>query len=92
VDNSIYLAALEGLELQKQRIEEQIKHVRGLLAGKPKSAGRPVGRPKVAVESPADATATAPKKKRKLSASAKKRIAEAQKKRWEAFRKKKEAE
>ena len=81
MDNSIYQAALEGLEIQKQRIEEQIKHVRSLLAGKSKSAGA------------ADTKkATAPKKKRKLSAAAKERIAEAQTKRWEAFRKKKEAE
>ena len=81
VDNSIYQAALEGLELQKQRIEDQINQVRALLAGKTK------------VSAAATATkSTKPKKKRKLSASAKKSIAEAQKKRWEAFRKKKESE
>ena len=81
VDNSIYQAALEGLELQKQRIEDQIKQVRALLAGKSTKTA-----------APAAAKTTQPKKKRKLSATAKKRIAEAQKKRWEAFRKKKESE
>ena len=76
VDNSIYEAALEGLELQKQRIDEQINHVRALLAGKTK----------VEVSNLTEKTST-PKKKRKLSLIARKRIAEAQKKRWDAYRK-----
>ncbi len=83
MDNSIYQAALEGLELQKQRIEEQIKHVKGLLAGKSKVSSAP---------SPAAKSEDAPKKRRKLSAVARKRIAEAQKKRWAAFRKTQPAE
>ena len=81
MDNSLYQAALEGLELQKQRIEDQIKQVKALLAGKTKVAA-----------TPAAAATGEPKKKRKLSAVARKRIAEAQKKRWAAFRKSQEVE
>ena len=85
MDNSIYQAALEGLEIQKQRIEDQIKQVRDHLAG--------TGMAKKAAPAPAAVKAGAPKKKRrKLDASAKKRISEAQKKRWATFREKLEDE
>jgi hypothetical protein len=83
VQNSELLkAALEGLEAQKKRIEEQISQVQGML-------GRRRGRP------PAAAAAIAPivaktGHKRKLSAAARKRIAAAQKRRWAEFRKKTE--
>lgn len=76
-------AALEGLQLQKQRIEEQIAQVRGMLGhGKGSS-------PKAAAKSAATTTTAAPvaKERRKLSAAARKRIAIAQKKRWAAYRK-----
>lgn len=85
---ALYEAALEGLELQKQRLEEQIRLVRSLVGGK---------KPRVAA--PAAAVAEAPaspgakkagrklRRKRNLSPEARKRIAEAQKKRWAAFRK-----
>lgn len=80
MDNSIYEAALEGLELQKQRIDDQISQIRALLAGKTKAAAAPVA-----------AKAEKEPKKRMLSAKAKKKIAEAQKKRWAAYREKKES-
>jgi hypothetical protein len=51
-----------------------LKHVRAVLAGR--------GIAKTV-------TAPAPKKRRKMSAAARKRIAEAQKKRWAALKKKK---
>lgn len=72
---SFLQAALEGLQLQKQRIEEQIAHVRGLLGrgGKEKA--------------PAAVLPSPNKTRRKLSAAARKRIAAAQKKRWAAYRK-----
>ena len=71
-------AALQGLELQKQRLDDQISQVRALL-------GRRVGRPP---KSPAAAgQAAAPGPKRTLSEEARKRIAAAQKRRWAAFRK-----
>ena len=76
-NDSLLSAALEGLELQKQRIEEQIREVRALLG---KGRGRP----------PAKRTAASPARKRggrRLSAAARRRIAEAQRRRWAQYRK-----
>lgn len=84
-DPSFLNAALEGLELQRKRIEEQIATVKSLLGRK--SPGRPSAAAAVVVTE-AGAGASAPRKKRTLSAAARKRIAEAQKKRWAEFRKK----
>ena len=69
---AILAAALDGLKLQKLKIDEQIQQVNARLS---RVAGRkPVGRP--------------PKSgKRVLSAAARKRISLAQKKRWELHRK-----
>ena len=81
-DSSLLQAALLGLEAQKQKIEEQISQVQGMLG---KRRGRP----------PASAKAEPPEKKpagrRTLSAAARKRIAAAQKRRWAEFRKGKAA-
>lgn len=74
-DAAFLSAALEGLELQRQRIEEQIRQVKALL-------GRGRGR-RAAAEAPA-----APARKRELSEAARKRIAAAQKRRWAEYRKK----
>ena len=71
-------AALHGLELQKQKLDEQIAQVRSLL-------GRRVGRPpKIGSE---DRSASGSRQSRHLSEEARKRIAAAQKKRWAAYRK-----
>ena len=69
---AILAAALEGLKIQKQQIDEQIQQVSARLS---RLGGRkPVGRP--------------PKRaKRVLSAAARKRISMAQKKRWAQHRK-----
>jgi len=76
---TILTAALEGLKLQKQKVDEQIQEVTArlnALAGR-----RPVGRPPKGDQQ-------APKKgKRVLSAAARKRISQAQKKRWAQHRK-----
>jgi hypothetical protein len=83
LDRSVLEAALEGLEAQRVRLDEQISRVRSLLG----SPGR--GRPHVPsagadlVPSVAGAL-----KKRTMSAAARRRIAAAQKKRWAAWRKK----
>ena len=69
-------AALEGLLLQKQRIEEQIRHVRALL-GNRRGPGR------ISALNGVEATPG----KRQLSDAARKRIAAAQKKRWAEYRK-----
>ncbi len=81
-DPAFLEAALEGLQLQKQRIEKQISEVQGLL-------GRRRGRPSIASTAVAPIKApAASKKKRELSDSARRRIATAQKKRWAEYRKK----
>lgn len=74
-DPALLEAALEGLEIQKHRIEEQIEQVRSLLGHGSHRRGRP------------SAVQAAPAKKRLLSPAARKRIAAAQKKRWAQFRK-----
>jgi hypothetical protein len=70
-------AALHGLETQKQRLEDHIEQVKSML-------GKRLGRsPKTGTAG--SVTAARSKKKRVLSAEARKRIAAAQKKRWAAF-------
>jgi hypothetical protein len=76
VDESLLTAALEGLELQKRRIEEQIQEVRSLLG---KGSGRR-GRP------PTPHSNGGPGR-RQLSEAARKRIGAAQKRRWAEYRK-----
>lgn len=73
-DAALLSAALEGLEIQRRRIEEQIAQVRAMLGGR---------RPKAA------AAGAKPSGKRLLSPEARKRIAMAQKKRWAEYRKNK---
>jgi peptidoglycan hydrolase CwlO-like protein len=72
-------AALEGLETQRQKLDEQIAEVRRML-------GSRAGRTKTAGASEQSATRTG-RKRRTLSAEARKRIAAAQKKRWAAIKK-----
>ena len=74
-------AALQGLEAQRQKLDEQIDQVRAMM-------GRRVGRPPKGDGAEVDASRRAgpARKKRTLSAEARKRIAAAQKKRWAAFR------
>lgn len=87
-NSEILQAALQGLEAQKEKIDEQIAQVRSLM-------GRRVGRPpkqggqngSAAKKTSAGGGSGATRKKRVLSAEARKRIAAAQKKRWAAFRK-----
>lgn len=74
-DPHLLEAALEGLQLQKQRIEAQIQEVRALL-GQRRNTGDAT--PSVLNGEP---------KKRELSEAARRRIAAAQKKRWAEYRK-----
>lgn len=80
-------AALEGLEIQRSRVEEQIEEVRRLLGGAPKPPGGPARNQ----ASAAPANAPQQRSRRPLSAAARKRIALAQKKRWANYRKAEEA-
>jgi hypothetical protein len=79
LSHEMLTAALEGLELQKTRVEEQIGHVRSMLGIKKR--GRP---PKNAASQEAPKPA---RNRRKMSAAARKRIGDATRKRWAALRK-----
>jgi len=66
----ILTAAIEGFESQKRRIDAQIAEIRAMLTGTPTATV---------------ATPEGPKgKRRKLSAAARKRIGDAQRRRWAA--------
>ncbi len=83
-DLSLLAAALEGLELQKQRIDEQIQEVRALLGKSPARRGRPPGS---ARPSSSGAGSGVKRAAGRLSSAARKRIAAAQKRRWAEYRK-----
>ena len=72
VTNEVITAAIEGFEAQKSRINEQIADLRAMLSGG--SAGN-LAKP-----------ATIVRKRRKMSAAARKRIGDAQRERWAASR------
>jgi hypothetical protein len=75
-DTTLLAAALEGLELQRARIDEQIRKVKALLGhGRAKPATAPAA---AADEKPV---------RRKLSKAARRRISAAQKQRWAQYRK-----
>ena len=78
-DTSLLSAALEGLEMQQRRVEEQIAQVRAALGGRK-------------VRSASSDAPSKPAKKRQLSPEARKRIANAQKRRWAEYRKKQAAQ
>jgi hypothetical protein len=83
IDQSLLAAALQGLELQKARLEAQIATVRQMVTGRVK----PGRNPKTATEAAADPVARKKnRQKRKLSPEARERIAAAQKKRWAAVK------
>lgn len=67
----IIAAAIEGFESQKRRIDNQIGELRAMLSG-----GKTEG----------TATPEAPTRKRRVSAAARRRMAEGQKKRWAAIK------
>jgi hypothetical protein len=70
LNRDILLAAMEGFESQKQRIDAQIAELRQMLTGNPAKTA---------------ATPEVPKgKRRNMSAAARKRIGDAQRKRWAA--------
>lgn len=73
-------AALQGLEAQRDRLDEQIAQVRSMMTGSGNSRS-------AKANSDEPAATRGARKKRVLTAEARKRIAAAQKKRWAAFRK-----
>jgi hypothetical protein len=80
-DPLLLAAALEGLELQKKRIEDQIATVKAMLGGRKPAASH------AAADSAPSPASPGTRRKRVLSEEARLRIAAAQKKRWAAFRK-----
>jgi hypothetical protein len=75
---TILKAALYGLEIQRNKLDEHIEQIRALLGRR--SPGR------AARSTQADSQQRAQPQRRKLSSAARKRIAAAQKKRWAAVR------
>lgn len=97
-DPNLLSAALEGLQVQRDRINSQIAMIQALLnrrgPGRPPKAIAEAIAGVSAAAAPAAASAsgaTARKKRKPLSAAARKRIAAAQKARWDAYRKKQAA-
>jgi hypothetical protein len=82
-DPGLLEAALEGLLLQRERLEAQIKEVRSLLGRRGRSGSAPASASETQSSSP---------RKRELSEAARKRIAAAQKKRWAEYRRQQKAE
>lgn len=80
-NETVLQAALEWYELQKRKIEGQISQVQMMLGMKAKPAGNRAGGSSATHRS-------TPGGKRTMSAAAKKRIADAQKRRWAEYRKK----
>jgi hypothetical protein len=76
LSNSIILAAIEGFEAQKKRIDEQVRELRQILNGGPQTEPSETAPPK--------------RKKRRLSAAGRRAIAEATRRRWAAVRAAKE--
>ena len=83
-NHEILEAALQGLEAQRQKLDEQIAQVRSMMG---RRAGRPPKNPHLQNGIAAAGRAGGGGKRRNLSAEARKRIAAAQKKRWADFRK-----
>lgn len=86
-NQEILNAALEGLELQRIRLEEQIALVRKMIGGGGAKRGPKPRAAAASEESPGPVAKKSKKKgKRNLSPEARERIALAQKKRWAAHR------
>ncbi len=86
-DPALLAAALEGLELQRARVDAQIATVRSMMAGRKAPAVAAAASATTATKVPKAPKAKSTRKKRVLSEEARNRIAAAQKKRWAAFRK-----
>jgi hypothetical protein len=74
LSDDLISAAIEGFEAQKRRLDEQIQELRAML---PRN-----GVSRTASSEPA----RGPRKRRRMSADARRRIAEAQRKRWAAIK------
>jgi len=84
VSRDILTAALAGLEAQSKTIDENIAAVRMMLGTAPKRRGRPPKQAQPSSPEPSSTVASPPRKRGKMSAAARMRMAEAMKKRWAA--------
>jgi hypothetical protein len=75
-------AALQGLEAQRNKLDEQISQVRSLLGSRGGRSSRTASG-----LGETSSSSSGQRRKRTLSPEARKRIAAAQRKRWAAFRK-----
>ena len=71
-------AALEGLQIRRAKLDEQIASLRSLMGGRNGAAA-------------SEAAAPPARRKRRMSAAGRKRIAEAARKRWAAYNAEKQA-
>lgn len=94
---AIMQMALAGYEVEKRRIEEKIREISSVLGGKRIKAGGALDRSTIdrsAMDqfngrSSSETGLAEPVAKRSLSSAARKRIATAQRKRWDEYRKNK---
>ncbi len=86
-NEALLQAALEGLEVQRDRIDLQISQVRSMLGVAVARRGRPPGKKAIHSSSTLNGAASPHGGKRKLSAAARQRIADAQRRRWAEYRK-----
>ena len=77
LNQSILQAAVEGLEAKRAKLDEHIASVRAMLGNR---GPRPQAQAATAQQTPQ------PRNHRRMSAAARKRIGEAQRKRWAAVR------
>ena len=77
LSHEILSAALAGLEAQRDQVDSQIAEVRRMLRARPEATA--------ADGTPQAAAPQARGRRRGMSAAARRRIAEAQRKRWEAY-------
>jgi len=77
LSREILSAALVGLEAQREQVDSRIAEVRRMLRARPEATA--------ADGTPQAAAPKARRQRRGMSAAARRRIAEAQRKRWEAY-------
>ena len=88
LNREVLTAALEGLEAQRRRIEEQLQQVRSALGMGGVRRGRPPKSTAQSNDGEAPAASRPARKRRRLSPEARARISAAQKKRWAAAKRK----
>lgn len=78
MDSTLLQMALIGFETERQKIKDKIADIQRELSGKERAHG---------AGAPADGNTPMKRRRRTMSASARKRIAAAQKKRWAEYHK-----